>query len=142
MLSMMIVKAVSDKPSFQANPSRIEPLSNDIVFAHCTVPFDMLKSYKYDTHFESGIGVAVKGEMNLGKVTIFRLSADLSRYYLTTGRIVKNLNENDLCRTQVLIHLDSDVKELLKNPCGNHHVIVYGDEYNAISEYMKTISKK
>ena len=142
MISMMIVKAICDKPSFQANPSRIEPLSNDIVFAHCTVPFDMLKSYKYDTHFESGIGIAVKGEMNLGKVTIFRVAADLSRYYVTTGRIIKNLDESDLCRTQILIHLDTDVKELLSNPCGNHHVIIYGDEANIINQFMKTISEK
>ena len=142
MLSMMIVKALTNKPSFQANPSKIEPLSNDMVLAHCTAPFDMLKSYKLDTHFESGIGVAIKGEMNLDKVTIFRLSSDLSRYYLTTGRIIKNMNESDLCRTQILVHLDSDIKELLKNPCGNHQVVIYGDESVLITEYMKTISAK
>ena len=139
MLSMMIVKSIADKPSFQANPSRIDTLTNDIVFAHCTVPFDMLKSYTLDTHFESGIGVAIKGQMKEEKVTIFRMSADLSRYYVTTGKIVKNLNEGDLCRTQVRIHLDTDVKELFINPCGNHHVIVYGDEANNIKELLSKI---
>lgn len=140
MISMMIVKALTNKSSFQANPSKIEPLSNDIVLAHCTIPFDMVTSYKLDTHFESGIGVAVKGEMKIDKVTIFRLSSDLSRYYVTTGRIIKNLCESDLCRTQILVHLDSDVKELLKNPCGNHQVVIYGDVANLIKEFMKTIS--
>lgn len=142
MLSMMIIKALTNKSSFQANPSRIDTNTNDIIFAHCTVPFDMLTSYTLDTHFESGIGVAVKGELKEDKVTIFRLSADLRRYYVTTGRIIKNLKENDLCRTQIKIHLDTDAKELFNNPCGNHHVIVYGDESNNLKEFLKTISAK
>ena len=61
MISMFLIRAISGKSSFQANPSRIDTQKNEIVFAHCTAPFNMLESYKIDSHFESKIGVAIKG---------------------------------------------------------------------------------
>ena len=63
MISMQIVQALTGQSSFQANPSRINVENNSIVFAHCTLPFDMVDDYQLDTHFESGIGVAIKGEL-------------------------------------------------------------------------------
>ena len=76
MITMLIARLLTHQSSFQANPSRIDTDNNCITFAHCTVPFDMLEEYKLDTHFESGIGVAIKGEMKKGKVTIFRISSE------------------------------------------------------------------
>jgi len=139
MISMAIVKEISNASSFQANPSRINTSDNTILFAHCTVPFDMLKTYKYNTHFESGIGVAVKGELFLKDVTVFRLSKDLSRYFVSKGKIINNLELDNLCRTQILVKLEEDSKELLINPCGNHHIIFYGDYKDKIINLLKKI---
>lgn len=139
MLSMHIVKLLTGQSSFQANPSRIDVEKNEIVFAHCTVPFDMVESYKFDTHFESGIGVAIKGEMKTGQATIFRLSSDLKRYFVSSGEITKNLNESNLCRTQLVIKPDKPVTDILTNPCGNHHVIVYGDHSDKLTQLMNVL---
>lgn len=139
MLSMHVVKLLTDKSSFQANPSRIDVESNSIVFAHCTVPFDMVESYKFDTHFESGIGVAIKGEMKTGKATIFRMSSDLKHYYVSGGNITGNLNESNLCRTQLVIKPEKPVTDILKNPCGNHHVLVYGDHAELLNQLMNIL---
>lgn len=138
MLSMCIVKAVSGQSSFQANPSRIDTANNDIVFAHCTLPIDMTESYKLDTHFESGIGVAVKGELPLKEVTVLRLSSDLKHYFLSSGKITENLSECNLCRTQIKVHLENDVKLLLTRPCGNHHIICYGNYCNEIESLLSS----
>lgn len=127
MLSMCVLRTVCGKPSFQANPSRIETAENSVVFAHCTLPLSMTESFKLDTHFESGIGVAVRGKMHVGDVTVLRLSSDLKHYFLSSGQITGNLEEDNLCRTQIRVHLDEDVKLLLQRPCGNHHVICYGN---------------
>lgn len=139
MLSMLIVKAVTGQSSFQANPSRIDVENNRVTFAHCTVPLDMVDQFRFDTHFESGIGVAVKGELHTGRITVFRLSADLKRYFVSAGTLSANLNEADLCRTQAVIQLDKPVTELLKTPCGNHHVILYGDYAEAITQLMNEL---
>ncbi len=139
MITMLIARLLTNQSSFQANPSRIDTDNNCITFAHCTVPFDMLEEYKLDTHFESGIGVAIKGEMKKGKVTIFRISSDLKHYFVSSGILMNNLNEKNLCRTQINVRLDRSVTELLKTPCGNHHIIIYGDYADLIEQCMKTI---
>ena len=140
MLSMLIANSVTVQSSFQANPSRIDTESNRVTFAHCTAPLDMLDGYRLDTHFESGIGVAVKGELRTGRVTVFRLSADLKRYFVSAGTLERNLDEANLCRTQAVIRLDKPVTELLKTPCGNHHVILYGDYAEAITQLMDELN--
>lgn len=139
MLSMLIARIISGKSNFQANPSRIDVSNNTVVFAHCTAPLDMLDEYKFDTHFESGIGVAVKGELHAGKATVFRLSADLKRYFVSSCDIVKNLSETDLCRTQIAVRLDEPVTQLLTTPCGNHHIIMYGDYTRHIKLVMNSL---
>ncbi|MBQ5391065.1 MAG: hypothetical protein IIU44_01705, partial [Spirochaetales bacterium] len=138
MLSMAVVRKVTGQSSFQANPSRIDPVANRIVLAHCTLPFDMVDSFRYDTHFESGIGVAVKGEMREQPVTILRLSRELGSYWCAEGTIIRNLDEKTLCRTQIEVELDNgyQVSDLLKNPCGNHHIVFYGRHRSEIASFL------
>jgi len=137
MISMAIIKEISGKSSFQANPSRIDVETSRVVFAHCTLPLDMTTSYNYMTHFESGIGLAIKGELKEEVVTVFRLSSDLKNYFVSKGKIIRNLNEPNLCRTQIEVELESDVNILLTKPCGNHHIIVYGDYVKEINNLLK-----
>ena len=139
MVSMAVIRGLTDKPTFQANPSRIDTTTNRIIFAHCTIPTTMLDSFKLDTHFESGIGVAIKGELKTEDITIFRLSSDMKRFFVSDGKIIRNLSESNLCRTQIEVELEEDVSNLLTNPCGNHHIIVYGHYANLIKDFMKEI---
>ncbi len=137
MLSMHIVRLLTGQTSFQANPSRIDPSENTAVLAHCTIPLSMTERFRLDTHFESGTGIAVKGELSTGDVTVFRMSADLEHFFVSDGIILKNLDEKDLCRTQILVRFDSDVSELLKHPCGNHHIVFYGHHSDEIKNVMR-----
>lgn len=137
MVSMLVANAISGQSTFQANPSKI--CDNTIVFAHCTAPLDMLTSFHYDTHFESGIGVAIKGELRMDRVTVFRMADDLKRYYVTQGDLLGNLDDKNLCRTQIRIRLDTPVTDLLTSPCGNHHIIMYGEHAEAIKSLLDTL---
>lgn len=137
MLSMHILNKITNQVGFQANPSRIDKEKSEMVLAHCTLPLNMCKSFTLDTHFESGIGVAIKGKLEEQKVTIFKLSRNLKDYYVTTGTIIKNLDENNLCRTQVLLKIDDNIEYFLNRPYGNHHVVVYGDYKQDIINFMK-----
>ena len=128
MLTMMVVRALCGTSSFQANPASINPETGEILFAHCTIPFDMVQRYELDTHFESGIGVGIRGYVQEGPVTICKLSGDLNRCFITEGQLIYNQAKPDLCRTQLMIRLDdsSQTAYFLTNPIGNHHVIVPG----------------
>lgn len=110
-----------------------------MLFAHCTIPLDMVRSYRYDTHFESGIGVAVKGEVEEGDVTVFKLSGDMKRAFVCEGRLEKNLCEKDLCRTQLLLSSDAGLEYFFSDPIGNHHVILKGHRASLIKSFLSFV---
>jgi L-fucose isomerase-like protein len=128
MLSMMIVRSLTGVSGFQANPAHINPETGEMLFAHCTIPLNMVERYELDTHFESGIGTGIRGFMKPGPVTIFKVSGDLSRRFIAEGELIENQSKPDLCRTQQLIRLSdkSQTSYFLTNPIGNHHIILLG----------------
>ncbi|MBR4135890.1 MAG: hypothetical protein IKU03_05730 [Bacteroidales bacterium] len=128
MLTMMTARALLGTSGFQCNPASINPETGEILFAHCTIPFDMVQHYELDSHYESGIGVGIRGHVQEGPVTILKLSGDLSRYFIAEGELIQNQANPNLCRTQLLVRL-KDPKQteyFLTHPIGNHHVIVRG----------------
>lgn len=139
MISMHILNKITNQVGFQTNPSRIDVENKKMILAHCTLPLNMVDKYNLDTHFESGIGVAIKGYLKEEKVTIFKLSKNLKDYYVTTGTIIKNLEESNLCRTQIEVSIDENIDYFLNRPYGNHHVVIYGDYKNEIINYMSKL---
>ena len=128
MLSMMITRALTGVSGFQANPASINPETGELLFAHCTIPLDMVERYELDTHYESGIGTGIRGYMKPGAVTIFKVAGDLSRCFIAEGELVESLAKPNLCRTQQVIRLNDKQQAayFLTNPIGNHHIIMPG----------------
>lgn len=126
LITMAVGKALTGSCGFQANPSRIDPQTGKILLAHCTVPFDMVNRYSFNTHFESGTGIAIHGELPEGQATIFKLSGDLSRSYICDAQLIENKYENNLCRTQIVLKVN-DTDYFFRNPIGNHHIVFCGD---------------
>ena len=124
MLSMAVARAQTGRASFQVNLSRIE--GDRLLFAHCTVPLSLVRDYCYDTHFESGIGVAIHGELPEGPVTLFKLSPDCHRMFRREARLVANAYGDALCRTQVVVEAPGAAEYFLRTPVGNHHILVPG----------------
>ena len=123
MLSMALVREKYGVSGFQANLSKID--GDKYLFAHCTVPLDMVQDYCYDTHFESGIGVALHGILPLGKARIFKLGADLQHCINQEVEILDNPYGANLCRTQILVKAPAGLRNyFLRAPLGNHHIIV------------------
>ena len=140
LLSMMISNEITMSTGFMANPSRMDPATGKIVFAHCTVSLDCVDSYKLDTHFESGIGVGIKGHIPHWPVTIFKVSGDLSSVFIAEGKILRNLDEPNLCRTQIEVQLDdpSLIRDyFLTNPIGNHHIVIPGHWSAALKAFFE-----
>lgn len=121
-LSMCIAHQKFGISGFQANLSRID--GDKMLFAHCTVPLNMVEEYSYDTHFESGIGVAVHGVLPAGAARIFKLSPDCSEMFLEDVEILENQYNDCLCRTQILVDAPGLADYFLRSPIGNHHVII------------------
>ena len=127
LLAMMAAQALTGCTGFQANPARIDVETGEMLFAHCTVPFNMVGNWRYDTHFESGIGVGIHGELPEGPVTVFKVSGKLDRHFAAEGELLYNQYEDHLCRTQVVLKLrPEDARYFLTSPIGNHHIILPG----------------
>ena len=138
MLSMAIAQAVLGVTGFQANPACIDPEKGEMVFAHCTIPLSLVERYELDTHFESGIGIGIRGYMAEGPVTIFKVSGDLSRLFAAEGQLMGCHDKPDLCRTQMSVKLDnvSDTQYFLREPIGNHHIILPGHHGRLLKELL------
>jgi L-fucose isomerase-like protein len=141
MLSMTITRVLTGVSGFQANPANINPETGELLFAHCTIPLDMVEHYETDTHFESGIGTAVRGYVKPGHVTIFKMAGDLSRCFVAEGELLECQSKPNLCRTQQLIRLcnKEQAAYFLNNPIGNHHIIMPGHQQELIE---KVFSKR
>lgn len=144
LVTMVIGQALTGTCGFQANPSRIDPQTGEMLLAHCTVPFNMVRSYSFNTHFESGIGIAIHGEIPEGDATIFKVSGDLSRHFCCPAEILRNQYENNLCRTQIVIKAKGSANSIcrdyfLKNPVGNHHIVFSGDRTPLFEAFMASL---
>jgi L-fucose isomerase-like protein len=139
MLSMKIAQSLLGVSGFQANPASINPETGEVLFAHCTIPFNMVERYEFDTHFESGIGVGIRGYMKEGPVTIFKVSGNLSRSFIEEGTLIRNQAKPDLCRTQQVIQLShpNATSYFLTDPIGNHHIILPGHHQDLLEEMLK-----
>ena len=134
MVSMALARKLSACSGFQANLSQIK--GDDLLFAHCTLPLSMARSWAYDTHFESGFGVAVHGEIPEGPVTIFKLSPDFDRAFIFEGEIVANDYQENLCRTQIHVKAPGAAPYFLTSSIGNHHIIIPGHVARDMKELL------
>ena len=132
LLTMHIVQALTGRSAFMANPSKFNYEDHTVLLAHCTVPLNMTSSYSLTTHFESGLGIGVRGEMPEGRITVCKIAPDytLDNCVCMPASIKDNPNLPGYCRTQITVSLDEDgLLELLKASFGNHLVVSYGDVY-------------
>jgi L-fucose isomerase-like protein len=136
--TMLAVKVLTGKPSFMANPSLINARTNEIVLAHCTVGITQAEKFIIRNHFETESGIGIQGLMPTGDVTIVKCGSEsLDEYYLTTGTLTENTNYINMCRTQVRIKLNSPADYFLKNPLGNHHIMLHGNYEKILDEFLQ-----
>lgn len=140
LLTMMISRSLLGVSGFLANPATINPETGELLFAHCTIPLNMVERYELDTHYESGIGIGIRGFMKEGPVTIFKVSGDLKRYFVAEGTLMMSLALPNLCRTQQVIQLKhrSQASYFLNDPIGNHHIVLPGHQKALLEEMMKS----
>ncbi len=141
MLGKMIIRAVTNQIPWQANIAEIK--SDKILFAHCTAPLNMLKSYEITTHFETNCGTAIRGVIENQRVGVFRLNNKLDKYMLIEGDITGNPNHDYACRTQIEFTTEANQIELLKDKAlGNHQLIFPAFFIPAINRLMKYLEIK
>lgn len=124
--TMLAIYKALGRPSFMANPASIDSGNLSIDFAHCTIPTVMVESCTLPSHFESGIGIGINGEVPLGNYTLCKLSGKtLERSLICNGRLVKGEYLSNRCRTQVRFIFESKAEfdAFSKARVGNHIIL-------------------
>ena len=124
--TMLAVYKALGRPSFMANPASIDSDNLSIDFAHCTIPTVMVESCTLPSHFESGIGIGINGELPLGNYTLCKLSGKtLDRSLICNGRLIKGEYLSNRCRTQVRFIFESKAEfdAFCKASVGNHIIL-------------------
>lgn len=141
--TMLAAKVLTGKSAFMANPSMINARTNEIILAHCTVGIKQTEQFIIRNHFETESGIGIQGILPTGDVTIVKCGGEcLDEYYLTSGTLTENTNYINMCRTQVRIKLNSPADYFLKNPLGNHHILLHGNYVQMLDEFLQANSCK
>ena len=140
LLTMIMARRIAWQPAFMANPSGMSKENGTTTFAHCTIPMSMCKKYGFRSHFESGIGIAIAGEMPVNqKYTIFKWGGRrLERFFVEEVDAVEKPYSEHLCRTQITFKFYKP-EYMLNCPIGNHHIIIKGAVAGKIRQAMKEI---
>ena len=124
--TMLAIYKALGRPSFMANPASIDSDNLSIDFAHCTIPTVMVESCTLPSHFESGIGIGINGEVPLGNYTLCKRSGKtLERSLICNGRLVKGEYLSNRCRTQVrfIFETKAEFDAFCKARVGNHIIL-------------------
>ena len=143
-LAMLWVKLLLNKNSWMANPAEIIIKENSLWLAHCTIAPCLVDNYIIRSHFETGFGVAIQGEMKPQNITLLRIGGKrLDKLWLAEGKITRPGFSEFRCRTQVKIKLSDNynVGDLLKIPLGNHIILLKGHHAYHLSKWHRMMIK-
>lgn len=125
-VGMMFVNAVCDTIPWMANT--IHYSSERVTFAHCTAPLNLLSNFKIDTHFETGRGQSIAGDIQGEEVTVVRFNSVFDKVFITKAKIVARPRAKTACRTQVELAISESAAQYFSNGTfGNHHLVVPGN---------------
>jgi L-fucose isomerase-like protein len=138
-VAMVLVRALLGEPSWMANPAVIDTEGDRLLLAHCTVAPSMVEDVELHTHFESGLGIGLRGRFAPGWVTLVRLGGSaLEHRWIAEAEVVETGSADDLCRTQVTVRLaGARAATLLEAPLGNHLLLVRGRHRQRLEEWWQ-----
>jgi len=138
-VAMILVRSLLDQPSWMANPAAIDEAFDRVLLAHCTVAPSLVEDVELHTHFESGLGVGLRGRFAPGWVTLLRLGgAALDRCWVSEAEVERAGDADDICRTQVTVRLDGvPASTLLEAPLGNHLLLFHGRHRARIERWWR-----
>jgi len=141
-MGMLLAQKLTGQKSWMANPAQVDTAGNAIWLAHCTVARCMVSEYRLRSHFETGLSVGIQGRFPPGPVTLLRIGGkSMEEMWLAEGEILETGDAENLCRTQVKIHLANggNVSDLLQSPLGNHLVMIQGKYAERIRSWWETM---
>lgn len=137
-MTLLMVHELTGQPGFIANPAFIDTQKNEIILAHDTISTQMTDAFIIRDQADVPDSIAIQGILHEEDITLFKCGSEcLDEYYVSSGHLCENTNLISTCRTQLRIKLDKPTAYFLRNPLGNHHILIKGNYSNMIQEFMQ-----
>lgn len=135
----IITKELTGTIPWMANLVSVQ--ENSVLLAHCTIATKLVNDFSIKTHFETGVGTAIKGNFKYKEVTVLRFNKDFSKAFISIGEVIRIPDMSDACRTQIEVSLPKEHLNILKtNPFGNHHLIIPENKSEIIRFYCEMMN--
>ena len=125
-IGMMLGKEILGVSPWMANVAYVNDVN--ILFAHCTIPANLISDFSVETHFETGKGAAINAKLKGTEFTVFRVDKSLSKILIGLGTAEKHTYSKNACRTQLALKFEKEQhRYFTHHPLGNHHLIIPGN---------------
>lgn len=143
LFTLVMLRSLTGETGFMCNPNKIDMNQNKLILGHCSIGTSQVKNYIIRDHFASPKSVAIQGILPLGESTLVKCGGEcLDEYFVSAGSIIDNTSFEKTSRTEVVFKQNEPVSYFLKNPLGNHHILIRGDYQNTIESFMDNYSCK
>ncbi|MEM1538457.1 MAG: hypothetical protein QXH61_02000 [Candidatus Nezhaarchaeales archaeon] len=140
--AMLVANQAGLRPCFMANIASVNTRLNTLTLAHCTAARTLSKPggiIKLLPHFESQRSVSLEVPIEEGPATLIGVSSSLSSVLMMEGEVIKSsLGIPALCRTQVEVRINYNVKDLLNWWTGGHVVLIKNHVARTLTESFKS----
>ncbi|MCK5821898.1 MAG: hypothetical protein KAH17_08425 [Bacteroidales bacterium] len=128
---MLLIQQLTGIIPWMANLSGV--FSDHAEFSHCTISPRLTDNFRLTSHFETGKGLSIAGDLPQQDYTVFRWNQSFDRCFITMGTKIKHDWSLTSCRTQLHLKINSpDLIKLQNLPLGNHHLILPGDHSDTL----------
>ena len=136
--TLMMVKELTGQTGFMGDTTFVDTKANEVTLAHCAIATKLTEQFTLCDHFEAHKGVALRGIVHEGPVTVVKFGGEcLDEYFVSEGWLTENTQIEAAPRTQLKIKLDKPVSYFLQNPLGSHHIVVMGHHAKLIQHFMQ-----
>lgn len=137
-MTLLMVHELTGQPGFIANLAFVDTDKNEIILAHDTISTKMTDSFILRDQNDVPGSMAIQGILHEEEITLFKCGSEcLDEYYISSGYLAENTNMVSNCRTQLRIKIDKPATYFLRNPLGNHHILIKGNHCSMIQEFMQ-----
>lgn len=141
-MTQLLLTSFSGKPGFVSDPV-FDTSRNEIIHAHCVSATALhgvggpSSPYIIRTHMEDNKGVSMQVLVPIGDTVTCGKFLDATRFALSTGQVVGNVDDARGCRTKFRTRV-ADAARMLENFTGGlHRVVVFGDYSQAIRQMSR-----
>ena len=141
LFTMIMLKSLTGETGFMCNPIRVDEGADKIILGHCSIATKQVSHYVVREHFSTKEAPTIQGILPLGEATLIKCGGEcLDEFFVSSGSIIENTATEADSRTEILFKLDSSASYFLRNPLGNHHIMIRGNYEKEIDSFLQNYS--